>query len=95
MDFVIPYICVAAAAFITTFACVPLAKRIAILVDAVDYPSKRRINKKPIPRLGGLAVFAGLIVAFIVQLLGTWYLGWPPVLIPHPSMAINYPLRGV
>ena len=95
MDFVIPYICVAAAAFITTFACVPLAKRIAILVDAVDYPSKRRINKKPIPRLGGLAVFAGLIVAFIVQLLGTWYLGWPPVLIPHPSMAINYPLLGV
>ena len=95
MDFVIPYICVAAAAFITTFACVPLAKRIAILVDAVDYPSKRRINKKPIPRLGGLAVFAGLIVAFIVQLLGTWYLGWPPVLIPHPSMAINDPLLGV
>ena len=95
MDFVIPYICVAAAAFITTFACVPLAKRIAIRLDAVDYPSKRRINKVPIPRMGGIAVFVGLIVAFIVQLLGTWYLGWPPVLVPHPSMEINYPLLGV
>ncbi len=95
MDFVVPYICVAAAAFLTTFICVPIAKRIAIKLDAVDYPSKRRINKRPIPRLGGLAVFAGLIVAFIVQLLGTWYLGWPPVLVPHPSMEINYPLLGV
>ncbi len=92
MDFVVPYICVAAAAFITTFACVPLAKRLAIRLDAVDYPAKRRINKTPIPRMGGVAVFAGLVVAFIVQLLGTWHLGWPPVLISHPSMTVNYPM---
>ena len=95
MDYLVSYICVAAAAFATTFACVPLAKRLAIRLDAVDYPSKRRINKVPIPRMGGVAVFAGLVVACIVQLLGTWYLGWPPVLIPHPSMTINYPMLGV
>ena len=51
----IPYLCVAAAAFITTFLAVPLVKRLAIKLDAVDYPSKRRINTKPIPRLGGTA----------------------------------------
>lgn len=45
----IPYLCVAAAAFITTFLAVPLVKRLAIKLDAVDYPSKRRINTKPIP----------------------------------------------
>ena len=94
-DFIVSYICVALAAFITTFACTPLAKRIAIRLDAVDYPSKRRINTTPIPRMGGIAVFVGLIVALVVQLVGTWYLGWPPVLIPHPSMAINYPMLGV
>lgn len=44
----IPYLCVAAAAFITTFLTVPLVKRLAIKLDAVDYPSKRRINTKPI-----------------------------------------------
>ena len=60
-------------------------------LDAVDYPSKRRINKVPIPRMGGIAVFAGLIVAFIVQLLGTWYLGWPPVLVPHPAWRSTIP----
>lgn len=94
-DFVIPYICVALAAFVTTYLCVPLAKRLAIRLDAVDYPSKRRINKVPIPRLGGVAIFAGIVIAFTVQILGTWFLGWPPVLVPHPSMDINYPMLGV
>ena len=88
----IPYLCVAAAAFITTFLTVPLVKRLAIKLDAVDYPSKRRINTKPIPRLGGTAVFLGLVVACTVQILGTWYLGWPPVLVPHPLLHISYPI---
>ena len=88
----IPYLCVAAAAFITTFLTVPLVKRLAIKLDAVDYPSKRRINTKPIPRMGGTAVFLGLVVACIVQILGTWYLGWPPALVPHPRLHISYPV---
>ena len=88
----IPYLCVAAAAFITTFLTVPLVKRLAIKLDAVDYPSKRRINTKPIPRLGGTAVFLGLVVACIVQILGTWHLGWPPALVPHPRLHISYPM---
>ena len=50
------------------------------------------INTKPIPRLGGTAVFLGLVVACIVQILGTWYLGWPPVLVPHPRLHISYPI---
>ena len=91
----LPYICIALAAFVTTYALVPAVRRLAIKLDAVDYPSKRRINTTPIPRMGGVAVLAGLVVAFIVQLLGTWYWGWPPVFVPHPSMSINYPLLGL
>lgn len=87
---IVSYICVAFAAFATTYVLVPLAKRLAVCLDAVDYPSKRRINTTPVPRLGGLAVFCGLVVACIVQILGTWYLGWPPVLVPHPSLRIDY-----
>lgn len=92
---ILPYICVAVAAFATTYACVPLAKRLAHRLDAIDYPSKRRINTEPIPRLGGLAVFAGLCVALIVEIGGIKLLNWPPILIPHPSMDINYPVLGV
>lgn len=95
MDFVLPYICVALAAFITTFATVPLAKRLAKRTGAIDYPSRRRINTVPIPRMGGTAVFLGLLAALVVNVLGVWYLGWSPILIPHPSMDIDYPMLGV
>ena len=90
-----PYLFVAAAAFLATYLCVPIAKRLAQRWGAIDYPSKRRINTTPIPRLGGLAVFAGLCCALIVEIAGIKLLGWPPILIPHPSMSINYPLLGV
>ena len=62
-----PYLFVAAAAFLATYLCVPIAKRLAQRWGAIDYPSKRRINTTPIPRLGGLAVFAGLCCALIVE----------------------------
>ena len=95
MDSLLPYICLAAAAFATTYVLVPVVKRLAIRLDAVDYPSKRRINTRPIPRMGGLAVFAGLVVACILQIIGTWNWGWPSALVPHPSMSLNYPLLAV
>lgn len=95
MEQAVPYICVAAAALATTLVCTPLAKRLAKRLNAIDYPSKRRINAAPIPRLGGLAIFMGLCAALVVEILGIKLLGWPPVLIPHPSMTINYPLLAV
>ena len=95
MEKLLPYICIAAVAFVTTLVLVPAVRRLAIKLDAVDYPSKRRVNTRPIPRMGGLAIFCGLVAAFFVQVLGTWYLGWPSALIPHPSMSINYPLIAV
>lgn len=90
-----PYICIAGAAFVTTFALVPAAKRLAKRLGAVDYPSKRRINKVPTPRMGGVAVFFGLVVALVLQVVGTWYWGWPSALISHPSMPVNYYLLAV
>ena len=35
---------------------------------------KRRINKTPIPRMGGIAVFLGLFVALLLQVFGYRYL---------------------
>ena len=95
MEQAMPFICVAAASLITTYLCVPLAKRLAYKLDAIDYPSKRRINTKPVARLGGLAVFAGLCAALIVEIIGIKLFDWPPILIPHPSMTINYPVLGL
>ena len=96
MESALPYICTAAAALLTTLLCTPLAKKLAIKLDAVDYPSKRRINKTPIPRMGGLAVFAGIIVGMAVRILGTELLGWPEVLVPHPrNESLNYTMLAI
>lgn len=52
-------------AFITAFVITPHTMRLAKKVGAIDVPSDRRVNKKPMPRLGGLAVIAGFFVSVI------------------------------
>lgn len=39
-------------AFVTAFVITPYTIRLARKVGAVDVPSDRRVNKKPMPRLG-------------------------------------------
>ena len=56
-------------AFITAFVITPYTIRLAQKVGAVDYPNDRRINKKPMPRLGGLAVIAGFMVSAIYLII--------------------------
>lgn len=52
-------------AFITAFVITPYTIRLAKKVGAVDMPEDRRVNKKPMPRLGGLAVISGFMVSVI------------------------------
>jgi UDP-GlcNAc:undecaprenyl-phosphate GlcNAc-1-phosphate transferase len=57
-------------AFITSFVITPYTIRLAKKVGAIDLPKdERRINKKPMPRLGGLAVIAGFLVSFIYLII--------------------------
>lgn len=56
-------------AFITAFVITPYTIKLAKKVGAVDSPKdERRINKKVMPRLGGLAVIAGFLVSIIYLL---------------------------
>ncbi len=52
-------------ALLVAFASTPIASAIARKVGAVDKPNKRRINKVPIPRMGGMAIFFGFLVAVL------------------------------
>ena len=56
----------AAVAFLICFFMTPPVKRFAELIGAVDQPSERRINKTPIPRMGGLAIFLGFMLAALL-----------------------------
>src|SRR6186997_3549607 len=40
----------------------PAVGGMARLLGVVDQPDARRLNKRPIPRLGGLAIFLGILV---------------------------------
>ena len=51
--------------FMTSFVCVPMTIKLAKKVGAIDYPSERRVNVRPIPRIGGIAVIIGFLVAVV------------------------------
>src|SRR6202011_2885134 len=46
----------------------PLTMRFARAVGAIDEPRERGLSERPTPLLGGLAIFAGLLVAALVWL---------------------------
>lgn len=52
--------------FITSFLLVPIIKKIAFHIDALDYPNHRRLNKVPMPTIGGLAVFASFLLGYML-----------------------------
>ncbi len=56
-------------AFLITFTTTPIARVLAFKVGAIDVPKdNRRMHKKPIPRMGGLAIFLGFAITTIIFL---------------------------
>lgn len=53
-------------AFLFSFAFTPLVKKFAEALGAIDNPNERRINTVPIPRMGGLAIFVGVMVSILM-----------------------------
>ncbi len=44
----------------------PIVKKIAIHVNALDIPNQRKVHKVPIPRLGGLGIYCGFLLGYIL-----------------------------
>ncbi len=54
-------------AFVVTFTLTPFVKKLAFKIGAVDIPKdERRMHKKPTALMGGLAIFAGFVVASLI-----------------------------
>lgn len=45
-----------------TYFLTPVVKKFAVKIKAVDMPDNRRINKKAIPTLGGIAIYIGFLI---------------------------------
>jgi UDP-GlcNAc:undecaprenyl-phosphate GlcNAc-1-phosphate transferase len=53
---------------VASFLLTPLVRRIAIRYGAIDHPDARRVNVRPVPRGGGVAVamsFVGVTLGFL------------------------------
>ena len=45
---------------------IPVIKKIAIHINALDIPNERKVHKKPMPRLGGLGIFFAFLVGYML-----------------------------
>lgn len=66
LPFALQYILVLIATFFMSVFLTPLVRLLSFKIGAVDYPNARRINKKPMPSAGGLAI----IISFSIAVLG-------------------------
>ena len=60
------YLYIILGSFLITFSLVPLITKLAFKVGAVDNPSQRKVHSKPMPRLGGLAIYIGFITMVLL-----------------------------
>lgn len=87
IDLLNTYAHIFVAAFVVTLLVTPLVRRLAEAAGVVDRPdAARKLHAGPVPYLGGLAVFAGLLVA-----IGASYLTFGEV----PSNYASVPMAVV
>ena len=52
--------------FLCVVVIMPVIMKIAVHVDALDMPNERKVHKKPMPRLGGLAIYFGFLLGYML-----------------------------
>lgn len=52
--------------FLFVVLIMPIVMKIAIHVNALDMPNERKVHKKPMPRLGGLGIFFGFLLGYML-----------------------------
>lgn len=52
--------------FLFVLLIIPFIKRVAIHINAMDIPNERKVHKVPIPRLGGLGIYMGFLLGYIL-----------------------------
>ena len=57
-----------ATTFIASIILVPIFKKVAFHIGALDYPNQRRLNKVAMPTIGGVAVFLSFLLGVMLYL---------------------------
>jgi UDP-N-acetylmuramyl pentapeptide phosphotransferase/UDP-N-acetylglucosamine-1-phosphate transferase len=53
-------------AFLITFSAIPIIIRVAEMKHLFDVPDDRKVHANPVPSLGGVGIFAGFILSFLI-----------------------------
>jgi len=61
---------------VVTLLVTPIVRRLSVRYGLVDQPGGRKVHSEPISRLGGVAIFIGVMAAIAAQAIGEKYLGW-------------------
>lgn len=67
-------------ALAVTWLATPLVRIIGIRWGIVAHPGGRHVHKGAIPRIGGVAMFAGFLAALAARFAGEHFFGWTAVL---------------
>ncbi|GGE30929.1 glycosyltransferase family 4 protein [Streptococcus himalayensis] len=81
IPFALQYILLLIATFFIGVFLTPLVRLFSFKIGAIDYPNARRINKKPMPSAGGLAIVIAFTIASMVLL---------PMIVPITSNHLEY-----
>ncbi len=72
------YLVLAVVALAATLVVTPIVRDVSLRASLVDRPGGRKVHVKAVPRLGGIGIFAGFVIALGVDVaggLGGW---WAP-----------------
>jgi UDP-GlcNAc:undecaprenyl-phosphate GlcNAc-1-phosphate transferase len=78
---ILHYLALVSVAAIVTLVITPLVRRVSEHFGLVDTPGGRKVHQTPISRVGGVAIFSGMIAALAFQVFGEARLGWHQVLL--------------
>lgn len=59
-------------AALVSYVLTPYIKKLAFQIGAIDKPDNRKVHKKIMPRLGGLAIYIAFMIAAVASLEMTW-----------------------
>ena len=66
MNNILRIIIMVLSSFIAVACMIPVIKKIAEHIGALDMPNKRKVHKVPIPRLGGLGIYFGFLFGYML-----------------------------
>ncbi len=65
-------------AFLVAYLSTPLFRKMALFLGVLDIPNQKKVHSNPIPLLGGLGIYLGIIIAFLF-FLPSFKIIWPVI----------------